>query len=139
MSTEKARSSSFSERYAAFARKIMPWFFLGIFGIFVYGIATTPSRPLTCEDYITNARVMSEQLVERHLNFPGSSHIPGVFEADFKTYCKDKTFRFDGWVDAANAFGAKQRMYYVQEMEFLGGDWTDIANWKETVFSFLEG
>lgn len=130
---------NFSERYVAFSKKIVPWFFLGIFGVFIYGIATTPSRELTCEDYISNARVISEQFVERHLNYPSSSHVPGVFEADFKTYCKDKLFRFDGWVDAANAFGTKQRMHYVQQVEFNGGDWTDIANWTETNFHFLEG
>lgn len=126
------------ERYVAFSKKVAPWVFLGIIAVFVYGIATTPSRPLTCDDYIIPARVISSSFVEKHLKYPASSHIPGSFEADFKTYCKDKSFRFDGWVDAANGFGAAQRMYYVQQLEFLGGDNADINSWEETSFSFLE-
>lgn len=128
---------SLVDRYVAFSKKAVPWLFLGIIALFVYGIATTPSRPLTCEDYITNARVIAEQFVVRHLQYPASSHVPGVLEADFKTRCKDKVFSFDGWVDAANGFGAKQRMSYVQQVEFTGGDWSDINNWKETSFSFI--
>lgn len=129
--------SNLQGRYVEFSKKIIPWFCLAVLAMFVYGIATTPSRPLTCEDYITNARVISERFVEGHLEYPASSHIPGIFEADFKSYCRDKSFRFDGWVDAANGFGAKKRVSFVQQLEFIGGDWSDISTWKETSFSFL--
>lgn len=126
------------ERYVAFTKKIAPLAFLGVLALFIYGIVTTPTRPLTCKDYIIPARVISSSFVERHLKYPASSHVPGALEADFKTYCNDKLFRFDGWVDAANVFGAKQRMYYVQQLEYLGGDNADINSWKEASFNFLE-
>lgn len=108
-----------------------------IFLILYNSISSVPAKPKSCSDYYTNARIMAGHFVESHLMYPASSEIPDTLRADFKFSCTDKHFKFGGWVDAANGFGAKRRVNYVQEVEFLGGDWADIQNWRELSFNFI--
>lgn len=99
--------------------------------------STKNSTPKTCNDYKTEAIVISNKFVESHLKYPGSSHILNQFESSIGFVCTDKQFTINGWVDAANGFNAKERMNYIIQIEWLGGDWADIQNWKENSFSFI--
>lgn len=110
--------------------------FLGVFG----GGAkeTNQVAAKSCEQYEVRAKVISKHFLKKHLNYVGSSHIPGYSESSGYFACDEKLFTFRDWVDAANGFGAKKRMTYVQQVAFIGGDWADIANWRELSFSFLD-
>jgi len=97
------------------------------------------TKVLGCEQYNTNAIVMARNFMEDHLEYAGSSHIPSAFESLGAISCKDKLFTFVDWVEASNAFGAKRKVYYTIQLEFLGGEWTRKSSWKEVSFNFAGG
>jgi len=97
------------------------------------------NKALGCEQYNTNAIVMSKNFMEDHLEYSGSSHVPSAFESLGTISCKDKLFTYVDWVEAANAFGAKKKVYYSIQLEFLGGEWTRKSSWKEISFQFTDG
>lgn len=110
------------------------------FVIIVFGGNTdTNTKVLGCEQYSTNAIVMARNFMEDHLEYSGSSHIPSSFESMGAISCKDKLFTFADWVEAANGFGAKRKVYYIVQLEFLGGEWTRKSSWKEISFQFTDG
>ena len=96
------------------------------------------AKPKTCNDYSSNAVVMAPKFVEDHLQYVGSSVFPSYFESPGVVQCTDKRFTYGNWVDAANGFGAKQRLYYSITLEFLGGEWTRKSSWKEVSFIFFD-
>lgn len=91
-----------------------------------------------CEQYNTNAIVMGRNFMEDHLEYAGSSHIPSGFESSGVITCSDKLFTLIDWVEASNAFGAKKKVYYKIQLEFLGGEWTRKSSWREVSFSFTD-
>lgn len=118
---------------------ILVFIFLSILGVF--GTSSSKQAEVVvkgCEQYETRAKVVSKRFLEDHLEYAGSSHIPGYSESSGVFACEDTVFTFKDWVDAANAFGSKRRVNYIMQVEFLGGEWANMKNWKETSFSFLE-
>lgn len=118
---------------------IMVIVILSLLGVFGSGQKKQPEvAAKECEQYETRAKVISKHFLEGHLEYLGSSHIPGYMESSGGFSCDGKVFNFRDWVDAANAFGAKKRVDYMMTVEFLGGEWSDIKNWKETSFVYLD-
>lgn len=110
-----------------------------IAAIIVFGGASAGKDPEAgCEQYNTNAVVMGRNFMEDHLEYAGSSHIPSGFESSGAISCKDKLFTLVDWVQASNAFGAKKKVYYKIQLEFLGGEWTRKSSWREVSFTFTE-
>lgn len=96
-------------------------------------------KPKTCNDYSSNAIVMSRKFVEDHLQYAGSSEFPSAFTSPGVMQCNDKMFTYTNWVNAANGFGAKKKVNYVIQLEFLGGEWTRKGSWREVSFIFPDG
>ncbi len=103
------------------------------------GGSSKPKPVLGCEQYNSNAIVMSHHFVESHLKYPGSSHVPSYWESPGAISCNGTTFTISNWVDAANGFNAKQRRQYLMSIRYKGGDWADISNWDELSFVFDSG
>mgnify|MGYP000877900326 CR=1 FL=1 len=130
------------------AKKKVKSFLLGLSAIIVLIIivprlfsAKEQSVPVSergCEQYNTNAVVMGREFLEDHLQYAASSHIPSGFESAGVVTCNGSVFTLTDWVQAANAFGAKQKVYYTIQLEFLGGTWTRKSSWKELSFTFKE-
>lgn len=111
-----------------------------VFALFgVFGSSNNSvEKPKTCDDYSSNVGVMAPKFVEDHLQYVGSSVFPSYFESPGVVKCTEKMFTYGNWVDAANGFGAKKRMYYSITLEFLGGEWTRESSWKEVSFIFFD-
>lgn len=102
------------------------------------------SRPSAAEDALptrklptkTEALVAGRSFVEQYLKYAPSAHFPGGFEETGEVTITGNTYVIHDWVDAANGFGAKQRMYYYLTLKYTDGDWRDSSSWEELEFHF---
>lgn len=90
-----------------------------------------------CDKYKINAGVMAERFVKTKLEFPESAEFPPILESPAVT-CEGKTFKVTHWVNASNAFGVKQKLFYAIELDFLEGEWNKVSSWKEKSFQFFK-
>lgn len=137
MDKKKWKDLSSSEKASSYGCLVI----IIVVGLIIFSSFGSKKEPVKtgCEQYNTNATVMARKFMEDHLQYAGSSHIPSSFESLGAISCKDKIFTFTDWVDAANGFGAKRKVYYNIQLEFLGGEWTRKSSWKEVSFNFIDG
>lgn len=73
------------------------------------------------------AKTISEMIIQNMLKSPSTAKFPIVADSTSKS---GKIYYIYSHVDSQNGFGAIVRNNYSISLEYLGGDWSDIRNWK---------
>ena len=85
-------------------------------------------------DFAKKAFIISRDFIKQNLTSPKSANFSLL---DYK-YSKviDNTITIQSFVDSKNEYNVEIRKQYTIKLLFLGGDWSDINNWKMLDLSF---
>jgi hypothetical protein len=99
---------------------------------------TIESSGMTSKDFASKAFTISQDFVKRNLKSPKSADFPLLDYSWSDLDEMDNIIIIKSYVDAQNAYGADIRQTYYTKLQFIGGDWSDINNWKLIDLQFTD-
>jgi len=99
--------------------------------------SSQPTQPLEVKPTCLESYIISQTYVERILKSPSTAEF-----INYKCMVKgvdienNKRYIVLGEVDSQNSFGAIIRNAYTINTDYLGGEWSEIKNWKLNILVF---
>lgn len=87
-------------------------------------------------EYPKKVAIMSRSFVKPRLKNPKSADFPNSGFTVLKH--QGNVYSIESYVDSKNAFNAEIRTKYRALIEYKGGDWSNINNWKLENLTFIE-